>query len=88
MSNTRSGLNTELEALLARVRTLATAPQRSDENAPSPPTEGVRKEAGGSLSREFDELVEVLKREIDDLPPMTCLAIFGLGVLTGRLLST
>ena len=88
MSNTKPGLNAELEALLERVRTLATTPQRSDEDAPSPSTEHVREEAGGSLSREFDELVEVLKREIDDLPPMTCLAIFGLGVLTGRLLST
>jgi small-conductance mechanosensitive channel len=38
------------------------------------------------LSGQFDQLIEQLEHEIKDLPAITTLAVFSLGVLFGRLL--
>lgn len=38
------------------------------------------------LKGEFDQLFEHLEKEIKDLPAITTLAVFSLGVLFGRLL--
>ena len=87
MSRKCAELEAELQELKALMRALA-------EKTPTPkeePTVEVLQEpaveAEGHVPPDFDELVALLKREVEDLHPMTCLAIFGLGVLTGRLLS-
>lgn len=38
------------------------------------------------LSNQFDHLFEQLEKEVKDLPAITTLAVFSLGVLFGRLL--
>lgn len=38
------------------------------------------------LAGQFDQLIEHLEHEIKDLPAITTLAVFSLGVLFGRLL--
>ncbi len=38
------------------------------------------------LAGQFDQLIEQLEHEIKDLPAITTLAVFSLGVLFGRLL--
>ena len=38
------------------------------------------------LTSQFDQLIEHLEHEIKDLPAITTLAVFSLGVLFGRLL--
>ena len=38
------------------------------------------------VARQFDELMELLEREMRDLPAITCLAVFALGILMGRYL--
>lgn len=91
MANKDPDLNAELEALKEQVRVLSeaqgqavqpTAPREAEPEAPEGETD-----SKSPLSMEFDDLVELLKGEIEGLPPLTCIAIFGLGVLTGRLLA-
>jgi hypothetical protein len=43
-------------------------------------------EADAELKGQFDQLFEHLEQEIKDLPAITTLAVFSLGVLFGRLL--
>ena len=95
MAKTKAQLQAELDELKERLRVLteaqaaeAAAREPEAEITPEPATvvdaEEVEDEGGGI---DFDELVDLLKREIDDVPVMTCLAIFGLGLITGKLLS-
>jgi hypothetical protein len=42
--------------------------------------------ADADLTGQFDQLFEQLEQEIKDLPAITTLAVFSLGVLFGRLL--
>jgi cell division septum initiation protein DivIVA len=42
--------------------------------------------ADADLTGQFDQLFEHLEQEIKDLPAITTLAVFSLGVLFGRLL--
>jgi len=43
-------------------------------------------EADSELKGQFDQLFEQLEQDIKDLPAITTLAVFSLGVLFGRLL--
>ena len=87
MSRKCSELEAELEALKARVRALVEAPAERRE-APAEEVESDRAPGPGTaVPVEFDELVNLLKQEVEGMQPLTCLAIFGLGVLTGRLLA-
>lgn len=43
-------------------------------------------ESDAELEGQFDELFKKLEHEIEDLPAITTLAVFSLGVLFGRLL--
>jgi hypothetical protein len=43
-------------------------------------------EADAELKGQFDQLFEQLEHDIKDLPAITTLAVFSLGVLFGRLL--
>ena len=91
MSPKNSDMEAELKALQEQVRAL-TAAQAARAEAAARPCEEEEKELEEEPRRvelpDFDELVASLKREIEDIHPMTCLAIFGLGVLTGRLMSS
>ena len=84
MAGKQQDLKAELDALKERVQALAQA-QATDAG------EGEDEDAGASvganLTQQMDDLVELLKQEIDDIPVMTGVAIFSLGVLMGRLLA-
>jgi hypothetical protein len=43
-------------------------------------------EAAGPEHSQLDELLELLEAEIKDLPTITCLIVFSLGILMGRFL--
>ena len=83
----RADLEQELDALKERIRELATQP--SEPAAPAETPRGVEAVAGLEidLPTDFDGLMDALKREVEGLNPLTCLSIFALGVLTGRLLA-
>ena len=92
MPKTKFELEAELADLKERLRSLAgvqadppggASSVATDDEAASDGPSGSR----GALSADLEELIDLLRREIDDLPAMTCLALFGLGVLTGRLLA-
>lgn len=38
------------------------------------------------LKNQVDELLELLKHEVGELPTVTCVVVFSLGILMGRLL--
>ena len=84
-------LELELAALKERIKDLAAARPQAAAASTEPPstTEGDGGgDSGGGLPVDFDELMDALKREVEDLNPLTCLSIFALGVLTGRLLAS
>ena len=87
MSKTKSQLEAELKELKAHMRTLTQAQAEAAAAAPAVVEEEDPAEAHGNLAAHFDELLDVLKHEVEDVPVMTGIAIFGLGVLTGRLLA-
>ena len=87
MSKTKSQLEAELKELKARMRTLTQQQAEAAAAAPAVVAEEAAVEAHGGLTADFEELIEVLKHEIEGVPVMTGIAIFGLGVLTGRLLA-
>lgn len=57
---------------VARKETAATAPNVDELSATD--------------KSQLDELAELLQAEIKDLPTVTCLAVFSLGILMGRLM--
>jgi ElaB/YqjD/DUF883 family membrane-anchored ribosome-binding protein len=47
---------------------------------------GALQGAEDEVKEQLDELVTLLEHEIRDLPAITCLAVFSMGILMGRLL--
>lgn len=92
MANGDEDLRKELDALRAQVQALAGArenapvapPPRADAS-PAPDGPSPEDDSGGPV--DFDGLIEALKHEVEDLPAMTTLAVFTLGILVGRLLT-
>lgn len=86
----------ELEKLRADVAALSEA--RRDDAAKAaeapPPEPAVVAEAAESVEAaisddqrtQLEELGDLLQQEIRDLPTITCLAVFSLGILMGRLM--
>lgn len=89
-------LRKEIAALSASRKESAetpTPPAPSPQAAPSPTTaeEGAAPPSGApegaeSEHSQLNELLELLETEIKDLPAITCLIIFSLGILMGRFL--
>lgn len=90
-----------LAQLRAEVAALSSARRESDsasagaEATPQPseapaaaPASGGTVEGGGEEAEQsqLDELLELLEAEIKDLPTITCLIVFSLGILMGRFL--
>jgi hypothetical protein len=91
----------ELEKLRAELAALkqaqgaspASSPQQAA-SASAPASAGqaessvasVLQEAEDEVKGQFDELATLLEHEIRDLPAITCLAVFSIGILMGRLL--
>ena len=90
MSQKQANVEKELKALRAQVEALT----RAQAEAAAEASDAVHaeidapvEEESGAATLDFQELVDLLKHEVEDMNPLTALAIFGLGVLTGRLLS-
>ena len=47
---------------------------------------GDAEEGEEEVKSQLEELAELLEHEIRDLPTITCLAVFSLGILMGRLM--
>ena len=84
----------ELEKLRADVAALSDARREAAANPPDKSAESV---ASANLQSsepavseahrsQLEELGELLQAEIRDLPTITCLAVFSLGILMGRLM--
>ena len=84
----------ELEKLRADVAALSAARREDSANAaepsaePAPNPESVPADVGipDEQRSQLEELGDLLQREIRDLPTITCLAVFSLGILMGRLM--
>lgn len=62
-------------------------PQPSEAPAAAPASGGtVESGAEEAEQSQLDELLELLEAEIKDLPTITCLIVFSLGILMGRFL--
>jgi hypothetical protein len=48
--------------------------------------EATARDSGEQEHSQIDELLELLEAEIKDLPTITCLIVFSLGILMGRFL--
>ncbi len=59
------------------------APNDTDASATPPPSAAELPEATKS---QMEELGDLLQAEIRDLPTITCLTVFSLGILMGRLM--
>ena len=84
-------LRAQLDAL--RARSAGGAGKDAPKSAPSPGTGGQASEAeteeevAPDLSTQLQTLLQGLDKEFKESNPMTLLAVFGLGILVGRLLS-
>ena len=85
----------ELEKLRADVAALSDARREAAEKPeePAPAAEPPITEAAASdatvtdeQKSQLEELGDLLQAEIRDLPTITCLAVFSLGILMGRLM--
>ena len=83
----------ELEKLRADVAALSDARRQDAATPPEPPPSATQPEpvqVEPSISEEhktqLEELGDLLQAEIRDLPTITCLAVFSLGILMGRLM--
>ena len=90
MANRKRNLQSEVDALRARVEKLAAAQQEPAAATPPPTGDEVEPDASssGDLQSKFEELFRSLQADIDQTPTTTCLAIFGLGILVGRTLAS
>ena len=86
-------------ATLSAARASKQAAEAQSENSPIEPSASDADDLNGIIEQareavaedsemkgEFDQLFEHLEQEIKDLPAITTLAVFSLGVLFGRLL--
>lgn len=87
-------LRAEVAALSAARREAAAAPPAPEPVAQPDVPAGAGADTGeknGERAKEvqhtqLDELLELLESEIKDLPTITCLIVFSLGILMGRFL--
>lgn len=79
----------ELEKLRADVAALSNA-HREAANAPAEPAAvsppAVDEDLPEVTKTQMEELGDLLQAEIRDLPTITCLTVFSLGILMGRLM--
>lgn len=80
----------EIERLRKEVAALSQARQ---EKRPEPPPEEEEvlataqpAEDDQAMKRQIEELIDLLKEEIRDMPTITTVAVFALGILVGRFL--
>jgi hypothetical protein len=93
MQSELNEMRTQIEAMAAdaeRDRANVGSEVGRDEPSPEKETEsekpGAPEGAGGNLSAQIQELIEVINRDLRDSNPVTLLAVFAIGVVTGRLL--
>ena len=85
----------ELEKLRADVAALSDARRKDEVKPPEPPAGSadaspepvqIDLEIPEEQKSQLEELGDLLQAEIRDLPTVTCLAVFSLGILMGRLM--
>lgn len=84
-------LRAEVAALSAARGEAGSTPMAAEpaEQAAEPATgagEATARDSGEQEHSQIDELLELLEAEIKDLPTITCLIVFSLGILMGRFL--
>ena len=85
-----SDVQQELAALRKEVAALSAA--RKQKEAPAGPdnddarTDTEQRDAGNAIKGQIEELTTLLQEEFREMPAVTTLAVFALGVLMGRLL--
>ena len=85
---TNPELQKELEQLRQQVAELskARAEQKSTRSADEEELESTPEpaESEAALRHEIDELLKILQDEVRDIPAVTALVVFALGILMGR----
>lgn len=85
-----SDVQRELEQLRKEVAALAVA--RKQKKSPATrgdddsPTDAEHGETEHAVKGQIEELIKLVQDEIRDMPAVTTLAVFALGILVGRLL--
>ena len=83
-------LRAEVAALTARcdeAEASANSNDKADGNVNSVEGASVADTSGDSVFKhQFEELVGLIEHEIRDLPTITCIAVFSLGIVLGRYL--
>ena len=82
MAKSKDDLQKELDELRAEVRALSESRKPGLEATTAPDGE-----EEGPEGVDFEGLVDSLRQEIEELPAMTTLAVFTLGLVVGRLLA-
>ncbi len=83
-------LRADVAALSDARREAASTPAEPQESMPEPATapDGSTSDAAvpAEQKTQLEELGDLLQEEIRDLPTITCLTVFSLGILMGRLM--
>ncbi len=85
-----SDVQEELKQLRKEVATLSAARKKKTSSAPQAdedvPAATEAGETENAFKGQIEELIKLLQEEIRDMPAVTTLAVFALGILMGRLL--
>ena len=82
-------LRGQIEALTKQIATDAKAPDATAPDAADEPNARpsiFESEAAGRVKEQLDEFVELVEKQLQEIPAGTAIGIFALGVLLGRLL--
>ncbi|MBM98772.1 MAG: hypothetical protein CMJ77_06555 [Planctomycetaceae bacterium] len=87
MNNT--SIREELERLKAELEALSSVVAEEEASAADPKTDETSSPQSNSdsesvLKRQFHEVFESLEHELRELPAITCLVVFTLGIILGR----
>ncbi len=83
-----SDVQEELKQLRKEVAALSAARKQKDSpttrEVDDAPTDTEQGETEHAIKRQIEELIKLLQDEIRDMPAVTTLAVFALGILMGR----
>lgn len=85
---TDQDLENELKELRQQVATLSAAREQAAKEAsePEPQPSKSQPQRRSTFDEQLEELYELLEEQIRDIPTLTAIGIFALGVLLGRLM--
>jgi hypothetical protein len=81
-----SDMMREIEALRGQIEALTRQMPAADATAGKAPSSMPETDAVEKIKEQFEGFVELLEKQLQEIPAGTAIAIFALGVMLGRLL--